>query len=224
MNNQSKIKNPVRIFIIDDHPVFRKGLAQLLSAENDFDICGEAEDADAALKLLKKKLPDLAIVDITLKNSSGIDLIKNIKLLFPEMLTLTLSMHDEMIYAERALRAGSKGYVMKQEAPETIVKAIRHILKGNTYFSDNVTTRLFSKIAEGDQKAGTSSPVDLLSDRELEIFQLIGRGFSSRQIAGKLHISIKTVENHRAHIKEKLNLSSAIELVQHATLWVQKDV
>ncbi len=224
MDKQTKTKNPVRIFIIDDHPVFRNGLAQLLGAESDFEVCGEAEDADSALKLLKKKLPDLAIVDITLKSSSGIDLIKDIKLAFPEMLTLTLSMHDEMIYAERALRAGSKGYVMKQEAPETIVHAIRHILKGNTYFSDNVTTRLFSKIADGDRKAVASSPVDILSDRELEIFQMIGRGFSSRQIAGKLHISIKTVENHRAHIKDKLNLSSAIELVQHATLWVQKDI
>ena len=224
MNNLSKIKNLISIFIVDDHPVFRKGLAQLLNSESDFDVCGEAEDAAAALKFLKKKLPALVIVDITLKDSSGIDLIKDIKQLFPEIQILTLSMHDEMIYAERALRAGAKGYVMKQEAPETIIKAIRHILGGNTYFSDDVTTRLFSKMADGNRKISASSPVDLLSDRELEIFQMIGRGFSSRQIAGKLHISIKTVENHRAHIKEKLNLSSAIELVQHATLWVQKDI
>ncbi|MCU0822273.1 MAG: response regulator transcription factor, partial [Spirochaetes bacterium] len=188
------------------------------------EVCGEAEDADAAVKLLKKKSPDFAIVDITLKNSSGIDLIKDMRQLFPALHILTLSMHDELIYAERALRAGAKGYVMKQEAPETIVTAIRHILKGNTFFSDNVTTRLFSRIAEGGTNANKTSPVDLLSDRELEIFQMIGRGFSSRQISGKLHISIKTVENHRARIKEKLNLSSAIELVQHATLWVQKDI
>lgn len=216
-------KKADRIFIVDDHPVFRNGLKQLLENEEDFDICGEAEDSFSAVKQIKQTNPDIVIVDITLKSSSGIDLIKDIKLKFPGVYVLTLSMHDEMIYAERALRAGAQGYVMKQESPETIIKAIRHILKGNVFFSDDVSTRLFTRMAEG-KSAAENSAVDRLSDRELEIFQMIGRGFSSRQIAEKLLISIKTVENHRAHIKEKLNLSSAIELVQHATLWVQKDI
>jgi DNA-binding NarL/FixJ family response regulator len=174
------------------------------------------------MKSIKESKPDIAIVDITLKDRSGIDLIKDAKMQFPKMPIIVLSMHDEKIYAERSLRAGAKGYIMKQEAPEIIIKAIRHVLNGNIYVSDQIATRIFSMILEG-KPAPDSSPVDLLTDRELEVFELIGQGFGTRQVAQKLNISIKTVENHRIHIKEKLNIENAIELVQKATLWVQSE-
>jgi DNA-binding NarL/FixJ family response regulator len=211
----------VRIFIVEDHPIFRKGLIQLISAENDFDVCGEAEEYIEAMAKIKKVKPDFLIVDISLKNSSGIELIKDVKALFHDILILALSMHDENIYAERVLRSGARGYLMKQEAPETVISAVRQILSGRVYVSENIASRMLNQIADG-KKEGGGSPVDTLTDRELEVFKMIGEGFSTRQIADRLHISIKTVENHRAHIKEKMNLDNAIELIQRATLWVQK--
>lgn len=215
-------KGKIKVFLVEDHPIFRKGLAQLINNEKDMSVCGEAEDTLIAMNSIRESIPDIAIVDITLKDRSGIDLIKDAKLRFPNMPIIVLSMHDEKIYAERSLRAGAKGYIMKQEAPEIIIKAIRHVLSGNIYVSDQIATRIFSMILDGIP-ATDSSPVDLLTDRELEVFELIGQGLGTRQVAYKLHISIKTVENHRIHIKEKLNLSSAIELVQKATLWVQSE-
>ncbi len=215
-------KNITKIFIVEDHPIFRKGLAQLINNEKDLTVCGEAEDTFNAFKGFEEKKPDLVIIDITLKDRSGIDLIKDSRIKFPNMPIIVLSMHDEKIYAERTLKAGAKGYVMKQEAPETIIKAIHHVLKGNIYVSDQIATRIFSMMLDGKSRID-SSPVDLLTDRELEVFELIGQGLGTRQVAYKLNISIKTVENHRVHIKEKLSLKSAIELVQRATLWVQKD-
>jgi len=214
--------NMTRIILVEDHPIFRKGLAQLINNEQDMTICGEAEDSLEALKIVKEQKPDLVIIDITLKDRNGIELIKDIRVRFPEMLIIVLSMHDEKIYAERALRAGAKGYIMKQEAPETILKAIHHVLNDNIYVSNDIATRIFSMFFDG-KSTKESSPIDQLTDRELEVFQLIGEGFGTRQIANKLHISVKTVENHRAHIKEKLNLKSAIELVQQATLWLQRN-
>jgi DNA-binding NarL/FixJ family response regulator len=215
-------KNKINVFLVEDHPIFRKGLAQLINNEKDMSICGEAEDTLIAMKSIKESKPDIAIVDITLKDRSGIDLIKDARLQFPKMPIIVLSMHDEKIYAERSLRAGAKGYIMKQEAPEIIIKAIRHVLNGNIYVSDQIATRIFSLLLDG-KPAPDSSPVDLLTDRELEVFELIGQGFGTRQVAQKLNISIKTVENHRIHIKEKLNIENAIELVQKATLWVQSE-
>jgi DNA-binding NarL/FixJ family response regulator len=209
------------ILLVEDHPIFRKGLMEILNSEPGFEVVGEAEDAFEGLKAVKEKKPDLVIVDITLKDSSGIELIKDIKLRYPETLLLTLSMHDETIYAERALRAGARGYIMKQHAPETVVKAIHQVLDGKIFVSEEIANRIFNRFIDGRGTA-ESSPVESLSDRELEVFELIGSGFGTRQISEKLHVSVKTVENHRAHIKEKLNLTSAIELVQHATLWVQK--
>jgi DNA-binding NarL/FixJ family response regulator len=217
-----KIMNRIKIFLVEDHPIFRKGLAEILNSQKNMLVCGEAEDAIQALDGIRETKPDFIIVDVSLKDSSGIELIKDIRLRHPNVLILTLSMHDETIYAERALRSGAKGYLMKQEAPETVVKAVYHILNGNIYVSDRIATRMFNKLIDG-QANSENSPVDLLTDRELEVFQLIGHGLGTRQIAQKLHVSVKTIENHRAHIKEKLNLNSAIELVQHATLWVQQE-
>jgi len=211
----------VTILLVEDHPIFRKGLMEVLNSEPGLEVVGECEDAPGALKAVKELKPRLVIVDITLKDSSGIELIKDIRLRYPEMLILTLSMHDETIYAERALRAGSRGYIMKQHAPETVVKAIYQVLDGKVFVSDEIANRIFTSFIDGRGTA-EQSPVERLSDRELEVFELIGRGLGTRKISEKLHVSVKTVENHRAHIKEKLNLSSAIELVQHATLWVQK--
>lgn len=215
-------KGKTRIILVEDHPIFRKGLAQLINNDRSMEIVGEAEDSLEALRIVKEQKPDMVIVDITLKDRNGIELIKDIRLRFPEMLIIVLSMHDEKIYAERALRAGARGYIMKQEAPETILKAINHVLNDNIFVSNEIATRIFSMFFDGKNK-DESSPIDLLTDRELEVFQLIGQGFGTREIAGKLHISVKTVENHRAHIKEKLNLKSAIELVQQATLWLQRN-
>jgi len=211
-----------KIVLVEDHPIFRKGLAQLINNEKDMTVCGESEDSVEALRIVKELEPDLVIVDITLKDRNGIELIKDIKIRFPEMKIIVISMHDEKIYAERALRAGAKGYIMKQEAPETILKAIHHVLNNNVYVSNDIATRIFNLFFDGRANED-NNPVNQLTDRELEIFQLIGQGFGTRQIASKLHISVKTVENHRAHIKEKLNLKSAIELVQQATLWLQRN-
>ncbi|MBN1532244.1 MAG: response regulator transcription factor [Spirochaetes bacterium] len=221
MGNAHGIKGKkLRIYLVEDHPIFRQGLAQLLNSEAGMEICGEADSHLRGLQGIRETTPDFVIVDIALKDSSGVELIKDIKTYFPQMPILALSMHDENIYAERVLRAGARGYLMKQEAPETIVRAIRQILEGKVFVSDSMASRMLEVFAEG-RKNIKGSPVDLLSDRELEVFRMIGEGSSTRQIAEKLHVSVKTVENHRAHIKEKLNLQSAIELIQHATLWIQ---
>ncbi len=210
----------LKIYIVEDHPIFRQGLAQLLSAEAGMEICGESDSHLEGLRGIRSSLPDIVIVDIALKDGSGIELIKDIRSYLPQTPVLALSMHDENIYAERVLRAGGRGYLMKQEAPETIVKAIRQIMEGKVFVSDSMASKMLEVFAEG-RKNIKGSPVDLLSDRELEVFRMIGEGIGTRQISEKLHVSVKTVENHRAHIKEKLNLQSAIELIQHATLWIQ---
>ncbi|MDY6970475.1 MAG: response regulator transcription factor [Spirochaetota bacterium] len=214
-------KEKIKILIVDDHPIFRNGLSQLINSEDDLIVCGEAEDTFTAQKLIRELSPDIVIIDIILKDSNGIELIKDINIKYPEVFTLTLSLHDEMIYAERVLRAGCKGYVMKDKAPDMLITAIRNILKGNIHVSDDVSNKLFSKMIKGKSSL-ESSPLDLLTDRELEIFKMIGKGFNSRKIADKLHISIKTVENHRANIKEKLCYKNNIELIQGATLWIDR--
>jgi len=212
----------IRIYIIEDHPIFRHGLIQLLNAEAGIDVCGESDNHLSGLRGVRDQKPDFVVVDISLKDSSGIELIKDIRDYFPKMPILALSMHDENIYAERVLRAGARGYLMKQEAPEIIIRAIRQIMEGKVFVSDQMAAKMLSVFAEGRTNI-KGSPVDILSDRELEVFRMIGEGSSTRQIAEKLHVSIKTVENHRAHIKDKLNLQGSIELIQHATLWVQGD-
>lgn len=220
VKKKSLSRDKAGIILVEDHPIFRKGLKEIIDNENNLEVVGECDDAQEALPMIAELKPELVIVDISLKNSNGISLIKDIRRLHPHTFVLTLSMHDEGIYAERALRAGARGYVMKHSSPETVIKAIHQVLDGKIFVSDEVANRIFTHFIEG--LPAQRSPIDLLSDRELEVFELIGRGLGTRQIAEKLGVSIKTVENHRAHIKEKMNFSSAIELIQHATLWAQK--
>jgi DNA-binding NarL/FixJ family response regulator len=209
-----------RIFIVDDHPIVRKGLSQLINQEADLVVCGEAPDAQSALELLKKLKPDLAIVDISLQGVDGIELIKNIRARYGNLPVLVVSMHDESLFAERALRVGARGYIMKQEAIEKMMEAIRRVLKGELYVSERVSAGIVKRFIDGKSESACS-PEELLSDRELEVFQLVGQGFGTRQIAEQLHVSVKTVEAYRANIKEKLNLSSATELVKHAIHWTE---
>lgn len=210
------------VIIVDDHPVVRQGLAQLINQEDDLEICGQAEDAHQAMQAIKECEPDMVIVDISLKDTSGMDLIKDIKVQYPDLPVLTLSMHDEAVYAERALRAGARGYIMKQEATERVVTAIRRVLSGDVYVSDRMAAKMVSKLAHG--VTSSSSPVDCLSDRELEVFRLIGEGHGTRQVAEKLHLSVKTIETYRAHIKDKLGLKNANELFRSAIEWVNSEM
>jgi DNA-binding NarL/FixJ family response regulator len=208
-----------KIFIVDDHPIVRKGLTQLINQESDMVVCGEAENARNALELLKKIRPDLAIVDISLQGIDGIELIKKIRVRDANFPILVVSMHDESLFAERALRAGAKGYIMKQEAIEKMMEAIRKVIRGELYVSERVSATIVKKFIDGKAE-NTRSPMEVLSNREFEVFQLIGQGFATRQIAGELNVSIKTVESYRANIKEKLGLKNATELLRHAVHWV----
>ena len=214
-------QSPARILIVDDHPLLRKGVGQLINNEKDMVACGEAEDAHKALEAIETLKPDVALVDISLGMTNGIELLKDIKVRFPKLLVLVLSMHDESVYAHRALRAGAAGYIMKQEATEKVLVALRKILNGEVYLSERLGARLLNTLAGRSSLSG--SPIEELSDRELEIFGLIGQGHGTRPIAEKLHLSVKTIESHRAHIKEKLNLRNATELVHHAIQWVQSE-
>ncbi|MCI0538685.1 MAG: response regulator transcription factor [Verrucomicrobiales bacterium] len=211
-------KNKNRILLVEDHPIVRQGLAEMIDNQKDLMVCGAAEDVHQALDQISALQPDLVIVDISLKSSNGIELLKDIKLRHPKLLVLMLSMHDETLYAVRALRAGAAGYIMKQEATENVLTAIRQVLGGDIYLSERMEKKLMQQLV-GGRAARTGSPLEDLSDRELEVFNLIGQGHGTRQIAEELHLSIKTIESHRAHIKEKLNLKNATELVQHAIQW-----
>lgn len=208
-----------KIVLVDDHPIVRQGLVNLINQEPDLEVCGEADDAYQAIKVIADRNPDLAIIDISLEEVSGIELIKDIKVRYPSLITLALSMHDEFLYAERALRAGAKGYVMKHEATEKVVQAIRKVLGGDLFVSEKMAAKLVNKFVGRQTQSGISA-IETLSDRELEVFTLIGRGYGTRQIADQLHLSIKTIETYRAHIKEKLNLASGPELLRHAIQWV----
>jgi DNA-binding NarL/FixJ family response regulator len=207
------------ILLIDDHPIVRQGLAQLINQEPDLHVSSEAASAREALEMLEKEMPDIAIVDISLDDRSGIELIKDLRARNESLPVLVLSMHDEALYAERALRAGAKGYIMKQEATEKVMTAIRKALEGQIYVSERMAARLLDQFVSA-RPGEEESPLGRLSDRELEIFSMIGRGLGTREIANKLFLSIKTVEAHREHIKEKLKLRSGTELmrmaVQHA--------
>jgi DNA-binding NarL/FixJ family response regulator len=209
------VKSKFRILLVDDHPMVRQGLARLINDEADLCVCGEADSASAALAMLNSVQPDLAVVDISMGGVDGIELVKELRNVRPQMPTLVLSMHDESLYAERVLRAGAKGYVTKQEAPDKVMTAIRRVLAGDVYVSQKIASRLL-KAVTGPQKEPMLSPLDRLSDRELQVFRLIGSGLSVREIAEKLFLSVKTIETHREHIKEKLNLKSAAELLRYA--------
>jgi DNA-binding NarL/FixJ family response regulator len=203
------------VFIVDDHPIVRQGLALLINREPDLEVCGDAEEANGALRLIDMMRPDLVIVDISLDGPDGLDLLKNIRTRDPRLPVLILSMLDEGIYTERALRAGANGYIMKHEATEKVLVAIRRILDGDIYVSDAMAKKMLHRFA-GDVLPGDRSPIAGLTDRELEVFRLIGKGHATRQIADELHLSIKTVESYQARIKEKLSIHNSRQLVQRA--------
>ena len=210
-----------RIFIVDDHPMMREGLRLIISNEPDLEVCGEAEDAPAALQAMEKLLPDLALVDITLRSGNGLELIKDLHCLAPGVPVLIISMHDELLYAERVLRAGGRGYIMKQEGGKKLMLAIRQVLSGRTYVSEQISARILDVFSGRRTTPGAS--VESLTDREFEVFQLIGRGIGTKEIATKLKISVKTVEVHRVNIKQKLNIGTAPELIRHAVRWVEAE-
>jgi DNA-binding NarL/FixJ family response regulator len=211
------------VLIVDDHPVVRQGLAQLINQEKDLEVRGHAEDAFQAMQVIKDIQPDMVIVDLSLKDTSGMDLIKDMKIRYPNLPILILSMHDESLYAERALRAGAKGYIMKHEATERVITAIRRVLAGQIYVSDTMAAKMVSKLATGAAPQ-SASPIECLSDRELEVFRLIGEGHKTRDVADKLHLSVKTIETYRAHIKEKLGFKDGNELFRFAVEWVNSEM
>ncbi len=208
-----------RILIVDDHPLVRTGLAQLIGDCPDLEVCGEAGDMAEALKLIETARPDLAIVDLSLAGGSGIDLIERIKARHKDVLMLVASMHDETLYAERVLAAGARGYINKQEAQERIIQAVRQVLAGKVYLSQPMTERMLSGMVDAPND---KRDIDKLSNRELQVFELIGRGIASSQIAEQLNLSPKTIETHQAKIKKKLGLGSAHELTQRAIRWVME--
>ncbi|MBN1547172.1 MAG: response regulator transcription factor [Syntrophaceae bacterium] len=219
MNPNLKVKNEkTRIFIVDDHPIVRQGLTQLINLEEDMTVVGEASDVAEAIQGIAKTKPDLALVDISLKGTSGIELTKNILADHPKMSVLIISMYDESLYVERVLKAGAKGYIMKQEATDHVAAAIRKVLGGDIYVSDKWRNKLVHKFIHGNTAGDGSSP-EILSGRELEVLQLVGQGYSTRRIATELHVSVKTVESHYANIKDKLNLKNSHELIQYAVKW-----
>jgi DNA-binding NarL/FixJ family response regulator len=211
-----------RLLIIDDHPMMRTGLAQLIDNEGDLKVCAEADNAGQAIDLVAKQKFDLALCDISLPDKNGLELIKDIRALNPDLPILVVSMHDEMIYAERVLRAGGRGYIMKQAGGEKFIRAIRQVLAGQIYVSEKMSSRILEKFSGGNKKSD-DSPVSKLSDRELEVFQLIGHGKGTRDIAEQLHLSVKTVEVHRANIKSKLEIKTATDLVRFAVRWVDSE-
>jgi DNA-binding NarL/FixJ family response regulator len=208
-----------RLLIVDDHPIFRHGISQLIRQLRDVSICGEADNAQSALDAMRRYTPEVVLMDISMPGKNGIELIKLMLAEQPRLVILVLSMHDESIYALRALRAGAKGYVMKQQAMENVLDALRKVLDGGIYISPQFGEKLVFKVIQGsDSDLGT--PVDKLSDRELEVLQLFGRNKSTREIADTLHLSVKTIETHRAHIKEKLGFKDADEMVKFAVEWI----
>ena len=207
-----------RVIVVDDHPIVRQGLAQMIDREPDLTVCGEAEEAHAAMQAITQRRPDIMILDISLNGPDGLELLKSIRASDPDLPVLILSMHDEAIYAERALRARANGYIMKQEATEKVLVAVRRILNGELYLSDRMSNKMLQHYI-GGAPSMIQSRISSLSDRELEVFCLIGEGRATREIAEELHLSIKTVETYQAHIKEKLALRSGRELIQHAIQW-----
>jgi DNA-binding NarL/FixJ family response regulator len=210
--------NKHRVFLVDDHPIVRQGLTLLINQEPDLVVCGEAESAWSVGAALAALSPDVLVLDISLNGPDGIDLLKNIRLTDVSLPILVLSMHDESVYAERALRAGANGYIMKQEATEKVLVAIRRILQHDVYMSDRMASRMLRQLVSKSPSPHAAS-IARLSDRELEVFRLVGDGHGTREIAEALHLSIKTVESYQAHIKDKLALPSARALVQRAIEW-----
>jgi DNA-binding NarL/FixJ family response regulator len=213
-------KSKSRVMLVDDHPLLRQGIAELVNSEGNLEVCGEAGNMQDAFTPAGQLKPDLIIVDVSLNGNNGIELMKNLSSRYATIPLLAYSMHDESIYAERALRAGAKGYVMKQANPEVLLGAIQQVLKGKTYLSEKISEHLLGKlVGAGASTTPVKSPIEKLSDRELEVLQLMGRGMGTSQIADKLCLSVKTIETYREHLKLKLNLSSGQELLRYAIEW-----
>jgi DNA-binding NarL/FixJ family response regulator len=215
-------QNLKRILLVDDHPMVRERLTEAILREPDLTVCGEAEDRFQAMEKIAATEPHLAIVDLTLKHSHGMELIKDIRSRHPDLAVLVVSMHDEMLHAERVIRAGARGYITKQEATRKIMVAIRTVLNGDVYLSEKMAAQI-AATAVGGVRTKSSLPMDKLSDRELLVFEMIGQGHGTRQIADELHLDIRTIETYRARIKEKLNLKDANDLLQHAIHWMQTE-
>ncbi|MDD5140295.1 MAG: response regulator transcription factor [Verrucomicrobiales bacterium] len=211
-------QNRKRIFIVDDHPMMRQGLAQLIGAEPDLTVCGEAENAGAALAAISTLKPELVLADISLPGKNGLELIKDFQAMQPGLPVLVISMHDESLYAERVLRAGGRGYIMKQEGGKKLMQAIRQVLSGQIYVSEKMSASILETFS-GRRPGTENSPMEKLTDREFEVFQLISQGKGMREIAEQFHLSVKTVEVHRTNIKAKLKLKSASELMRFAVRW-----
>ncbi|MFO7850751.1 MAG: response regulator transcription factor [Spirochaetia bacterium] len=206
-----------RIVIIDDHPIVRQGFAQLINRESDLETVGEAEDSTSASRVIEELNPDMALVDLSLKDSNGLELIKSLSVSHKNLKMLVISLHDENVYAERALRAGAKGYIMKSEATNNVMTAIRKVLGGDIYLSKKMHSRVIEQYADGGKKSGDA--LDVLSDREFEVFQLIGKGVQTSKMAEQLNLSVKTIETYKSNIKTKLGLESGTELMQRAVEW-----
>ena len=206
-----------RVLMVDDHPIFRAGLTSLVNLEAELTVCGAANDAAQAMQAVEKLHPDLVLLDMSLPGKGGLELLKDIRALSPQTPVLIISMHDETLYAERVIKAGGRGYIMKQEGPEKIVQAIRKVLSGSISVSERIAAQILDALSGG--KGGASSSVSTLTDREFEVYRLLGQGKEPHEIARTLHLSIKTVDTHRAHIRQKLGLRNATELIHHATRW-----
>ena len=213
---------PIRVFLVDDHPLVRESLANLIEQQPDLRVCGEADGTVSALVAIGAAQPDIAIIDLSLGERSGLELIRDLRHAHPHVAVLVLSMHDESLYAERALRAGARGYIMKREATRNVILAIRRVLAGKIAVSDRLAETLAEKLVSG-APPGPRSPVELLSDRELEVFRWVGEGRTTRQIAESLHLSAKTVQAYHARIKEKLGLTTANELLREAVRWLEEN-
>jgi DNA-binding NarL/FixJ family response regulator len=217
------MKNKKKVLIVEDHPIFRMGMCELINQEKDMMVCGSAEDVREAMDLVESERPDIVIVDLSLKTSSGMTLIKDLNKFYKQIPVLVLSMHEESLHADRCLLAGAKGYLMKHETKDSVIFAIRRILSGKKYISQRVMDIILDKMGKEPEERKVS-PVQNLTDRELEIFQLIGKGFSSGQIAGQLNLSVKTISAHREHIKQKLGIKTSGELVRCAVLWLETEL
>jgi len=223
MSNNSEQPPVSRILIVEDHPLFQEALSELIKREPTWEVCGKAADPTEAMQLVEETRPDLVIVDISLGNTSGIDLIKSISAKFSDMPVLVVSMHDESLYSERAIRAGAMGYVTKHAPPKTVKAAIEHVLAGELYLSHKMATSLLTKVMRGETAgAAKETPLNQLSDRELEVFRLLGQGKGARQIAQELNLSVATINSFRARIREKLRLKNSTELLLQANNWVRE--
>lgn len=208
----------IRILIVDDHPIVRAGYSLLINRQPDLTICGETDTAGEALRLVREHSPHLVIVDLTLKSGNGLELCKQLSHINPDLKMLVISAHDEALYADRALRSGARGYISKDEATTKLIDAVRTVLAGKVWLSSRMTERMLARVGHGESPA--SSPIEALSDRELEVFEMIGNGLTTHQVAARLHLSPKTVESYRENLKRKLSLRNSTELTQHAVQWV----